>query len=240
MKNKVLCVIPARYGSTRLPGKPLLEINGLPLVMWAYNRAVESGAFARVCVATDDQRIAGTVVQFGGEAVMTSALHQRGTDRVSEAAGKTDCTHIVNLQGDEPDVPLEIIRDFVSDLSRIDDLSLLTLVSNATIKEVESPHVVKAVLGSAGDALYFSRAVIPFDRGTGDRAFYKHHGIYGFTREGLFRFCSLPPGALEQRESLEQLRALEQGMKVKCLVRDFTSRGIDTPEDLEQFRLQHQ
>ncbi|MFW5784908.1 MAG: 3-deoxy-manno-octulosonate cytidylyltransferase [Chitinispirillaceae bacterium] len=194
MKSKVLCVIPARYGFTRLPDKPLLEIKALPLVMWAYNRAVESGVFNRVCVATDDQRIASTVERFGGETVMTSASHQRGTDRVCEAAGKTDCTHIVNLQGDKPDVPLGILRDFVSALTRIDDLSLLTLVSNVTIKEVGSPHAVKAVLGAFGDALYFSRAVIPFDRDRGGRTFYKHHGIYGFTREELLRFCGLPPG----------------------------------------------
>ncbi|MFP4162912.1 MAG: 3-deoxy-manno-octulosonate cytidylyltransferase [Chitinispirillaceae bacterium] len=241
MKSKVLCVIPARYGSTRLPGKPLLEIKGIPLVMWAYNRALESAVFDRVCVATDDSRIAETVERFGGKAVMTSPAHKRGTDRVNEAAADSvDCTHIVNLQGDEPDVPVEIIRDFVSDLERIDHSSLLTLVSNATIREVESPHVVKAVLGFGGDALYFSRALIPFDRGAHQGAFYKHHGIYGFTREGLRYFCSLSPGSLELRESLEQLRALEYGMKIKCLVRDFTSEGIDTPEDFAQFRKLHE
>ncbi len=240
MARRVLCVIPARYGSTRLPAKPLLEINGIPLVMWSYNRAVESGVFSDVCIATDDRRIMETVERFGGKAMMTSPSHKSGTDRVNEVANAIECTHVVNLQGDEPDVPLEIIRNFAAGLDQIDDYGLLTIVSHAKIDEVGSPHVVKAVVGSSGDALYFSRSIIPFDRDAAcEQLFYKHHGIYGFTRQSLSRFCSLPQGTLEKRESLEQLRALEHGMRIRCLVEDFVSSGIDTAEDLERFRAHH-
>ncbi|MDR0306636.1 MAG: 3-deoxy-manno-octulosonate cytidylyltransferase [Chitinispirillales bacterium] len=236
MQKKVLCVIPARYGSTRLPAKPLLEIRGLPLVMWAYNRAVESGVFSNVCVATDDQRIIDAVERFGGVSLMTSKDHERGSDRVCETASRFDCSYVVNLQGDEPDVPVNIIKDFVSSLDIINDNSLLTVVSRCNFEEAQNPHVVKAVLDNNGRALYFSRSLIPFDRDNGDgKYYYKHLGIYGFTKGGLSKFCSFAQGILEKRESLEQLRALERGMTIHTLIRDFISVGIDTPEDFERF-----
>lgn len=236
MDNKILCVIPARYASSRLPGKPLCEINGLPLVMWAFNRAVESGAFDRVVVATDDSRIEETVLRFHGEAVMTSPDHPRGTDRVYEVIRKIDCTHVVNLQGDEPDLPCDVLQNFTHELKQIDDNSLLTIASHATIVERDNLNVVKVVLNNAGEALYFSRSPIPCDFRIQSGSYLKHKGIYGFSRKSLERFCLFPQGALEQRESLEQLRALENGMKIKCLIRDFNSTGIDTPQDLENFR----
>ncbi|MBN1603205.1 MAG: 3-deoxy-manno-octulosonate cytidylyltransferase [Chitinispirillaceae bacterium] len=233
--NKVLCVIPARYASSRLPGKPLALISGKPLVMWAYERALASGAFDKVCVATDDQRILDTVQNCGGEVVMTSSKHSRGTDRVFEVTEKVKCTHVVNLQGDEPVLPVDVVKDFTRALTQINGNSLLTIVSHATISDIDRPDVVKVVLNRMDEALYFSRSPIPFER-EGKGVFYKHKGIYGFSVDALRRFCSFAEGDLEKRESLEQLRALENGMSIKCLIRNFDSIGIDTPEDLEAFR----
>jgi 3-deoxy-manno-octulosonate cytidylyltransferase (CMP-KDO synthetase) len=170
-----------------------------------------------------------------GEAIMTSSTHSRGTDRVYEVIQKVSCTHVVNLQGDEPVLPLDVIKDFTSELKKIDRNSLLTIVSHATINDIDRPDVVKVVLNRMSEALYFSRSLIPFER-DGKGLFYKHKGIYGFPVDALKKFCSFPDGDLEKRESLEQLRALENGMRIKCLIRDFDSIGIDTPADLEAFR----
>jgi 3-deoxy-manno-octulosonate cytidylyltransferase (CMP-KDO synthetase) len=233
----VLCVIPARFASTRLPGKPLCEIKGLPLVMWAYNNAVAAHVFDTVCVATDDSRIHDTVVRHGGVCCMTSGRHASGTDRVAEAAAKFGSRYIVNLQGDEPDTPPDLLAAFASNLEKLDDNSLLTCVSNATIKDKENPNVVKAVCAANGNALYFSRAPIPYDRDDrGQQGILVHWGIYGFTQRSLGRFCSFPPGVLETREKLEQLRALENGMRILCMVTHHAISGIDTPEDLAAFR----
>ena len=237
--RSILCVIPARYGSTRLPGKPLAEINGLPLVMWAYNSAGDSGVFDKVIVATDDARISDAVTKHGGRAVMTSPDHARGTDRIYEVARNEKCGFVVNLQGDEPQVPNDVLRRFADCLKKeCDDNTLLTMASHATISETGNPNAVKVVLNAAGDALYFSRSPIPYDTGKNGAggAFLKHKGMYGFTKGGLRRYCSFPEGELERRESLEQLRALEHGMKIRCIVIDFESSGIDTPEDLAAFR----
>mgnify|MGYP000851221180 CR=1 FL=1 len=236
MDEKVICVIPARYGSTRLPGKPLCKINGLPLVMWVYECACRAEVFDSVIVATDDTRIVEAVKSYGGEVVLTSSEHSRGTDRVYEVIKKVGGSWVVNLQGDEPLIPADVLKDFVSELKKIDDNSLLTIASHATIEERDNPHVVKVVMNRFAEALYFSRSPLPYDV-KGNAEFLKHKGIYGFTVGGLARFCALPMGELEKRESLEQLRALEYGMKIRCLVHDFESIGIDTPEDLENFKL---
>ena len=233
--DRVLCVIPARMGSTRLPGKPLELIAGIPLIVWVYRNAAASAAFDEICVATDDERIAHTVEGEGGRAVMTSATHASGTDRVFEAASRFTCTHIVNIQGDEPRIPHGLLQSFRAELVKLDDNSLLTIVSHATIEEKSDPDTVKAVLGNEQQALYFSRASIPYVR-EGTTPCYKHCGIYGYTTESLRRFCGFPQGTLEQAERLEQLRALENGMRIRCLVHDFESVGIDTPRDLERFR----
>jgi 3-deoxy-manno-octulosonate cytidylyltransferase (CMP-KDO synthetase) len=235
--KKVLCVIPARYGSTRLPGKPLLEINGRPLVMWVYTSAERARCFDKIVVATDDRRIGDAVERHGGLAAMTSPNHKSGTDRVFEIARKEKYGFIVNLQGDEPEIPTGLLRRFAAALFQLDNNSLLTTVSHATIRHVENPTMVKAVLDAEGNALYFSRSVIPYDRRErGSKQFLRHTGIYGFTREGLRRYCAFPEGVLERREGLEQLRALEFGMTIRCLVYDFESFGIDTPHDLAAFR----
>jgi 3-deoxy-manno-octulosonate cytidylyltransferase (CMP-KDO synthetase) len=234
--SSVLCVIPARYASTRLPGKPLAEIQGLPLVMWAYNSAANAGVFDKVVIATDDTRILDSVEKHGGCAMMTSPTHARGTDRIYEVAQKESCGFVVNLQGDEPQMPAEVIRLFVGELKKCDDNTLLTIASHATISEKGNPNAVKVVLNAAGEALYFSRLPIPYDVGNSVGVHFRHKGIYGFTQGGLRRYCAFPEGELERRESLEQLRALEHGMKIRCIVRDFESAGIDTPEDLAAFR----
>lgn len=233
---RVCCVIPARYASTRLPGKPLAEVEGIPLVMWVYRSAVSSEAFSDVCVATDHRGIARAVRRHGGTAVLTSGTHRSGTERVHEAVAEKSCDYVVNLQGDEPEIPPGLLRDFVAALADIDDNCLLTCVSNATIEEWKDPHVVKAVLNARSEALYFSRAPLPYGHGEKGGSVYKHAGIYGFTAEGIRRYCALPGGTLAEREDLEQLRALEHGMKIKCLLCSYSSRGIDTPGDLEAFR----
>ncbi len=236
MNEKILCVIPARYESTRLPGKPLITFKGLPLVLWVYNGAVESGVFDSVCIATDDERILETATRFGACAVMTSASHHSGTDRVREASAAMPHKYIVNIQGDEPLVPAQMLRTMAGRMGSIDDNSLLTCVSNATIEDGRNPNVVKVVCNGAGEALYFSRSMIPYDRdGSGVRPL-KHRGVYGFTKEGLSRFCSLPQGRLEQAEKLEQLRALENGMSIKCFLYDYSGIGIDTKEDVDAFK----
>jgi 3-deoxy-manno-octulosonate cytidylyltransferase (CMP-KDO synthetase) len=236
-KNKILCVIPARYGSTRLKAKPLIPIQGKPLVMWAYESAVRAGVFDTVCVATDHKEIFNTVQKQNGLAVMTSPLHERGTDRVFEAARQFKHNYIVNLQGDEPNIPASVLKDFCKALTaQIDDNSLLTCVSNATIEDIGNPNTVKVVLNRRGEALYFSRSPIPYDCTRKRTMFYRHAGIYGFTKGSLKRFCSFAPSELEQCEKLEQLRALENGMTIRCLLRDYQAVGIDTAVDLDKFR----
>ena len=233
----ILCVIPARYGSTRFPGKPLAEIDGIPLIVWVYRNTVAADAFDEVCVATDDERITEAVQRAGGKAVMTSSVHKSGTDRVNEVAGRISCTHVVNVQGDEPQIPAELLRKFSTALKQINDNSLLTVVSHATIEEISDANTVKAVLSRNNRALYFSRASIPYER-NGTVPCFKHIGIYGFTVAGLHRFCSFSEGTLERVEQLEQLRALENDMTINCIVHDFFSIGIDTTEALERFRRQ--
>jgi 3-deoxy-D-manno-octulosonate cytidylyltransferase len=236
LKKGVLCVIPARYGSSRLPGKPLILFKNLPLVMWGYNRAKKSGAFAMVCVATDDRRIHATVLAHGGVSILTSPRHASGTDRVNEVAQKLGYPFIVNLQGDEPVIPLSLLKKFCVQLQTLDDNSLLTCVSYTTIKDKDNPNVVKAVLNKRHEALYFSRAPIPADRDGTGKSIYAHWGLYGFTAGSLERFCSFPLGELENREKLEQLRALENSMRIVCLVTKERCCGIDTPADADAFR----
>ncbi|MDD5674745.1 MAG: 3-deoxy-manno-octulosonate cytidylyltransferase [Chitinivibrionales bacterium] len=237
MNPNILCVIPARFSSQRLPGKPLKLIKGLPLVMWVYNRVREANVFTDVIVATDDQRIYDAAVLNGGKAALTAASHESGTDRVNEVVREFAMSHVVNVQGDEPLVPVQLLKMFAAELKNIDDNSLLTCVAHATIEESASPHVVKAVLRANGEALYFSRAAIPCDyRATTEGARLKHIGIYGFSKAGIARFCALPKGTLEAREKLEQLRALEHGMVIRCLKTEYDGLSIDTASDLAEFR----
>jgi 3-deoxy-manno-octulosonate cytidylyltransferase (CMP-KDO synthetase) len=235
---KPIAVIPSRYASVRLPGKPLARIGGKPMIEHVHDRCRESGAFSRVVVATDDARVADAVRAFGGEVMMTSPQCQSGTDRVAEVArALSRAAVIVNVQGDEPFIAPEALAQLAV---LFDDsaVEMATLVRPLEPHERDNPNVVKAVLASNGDALYFSRADIPFDRDAqlarspAAVARYAHLGVYGYRRETLLTIASLPPSPLELSERLEQLRALEAGIRIRCGRTPHASLGVDTPEDL--------
>lgn len=236
---KQVIIIPARYGSTRFPGKPLVQLFGKPLIQHVYERAQESG-LKDIYVATDDKRIFDVVVNFGGKAIMTGE-HPSGTDRVWEAAnilGLDEGTLIINLQGDQPLFPAEYFSSLIKPLLLYADLSMATLaVPLQSKRDLENPHKVKVVLDKRGRALYFSRSPIPFFRPPGKEPTYlKHLGVYAYRKEFLDIFVRLPQGELEQAEKLEQLRALEHGysIAVSLVPRDIPE--VDTPEDLEIVR----
>jgi 3-deoxy-manno-octulosonate cytidylyltransferase (CMP-KDO synthetase) len=245
----IVAIIPARFGSTRLPGKPLSEIHGKPMVQHIYERIRHARSVGRVLVATDDERIAAVVRGFGGEAVMTSATHATGTDRLAEAARTIDAAIVVNVQGDEPMLDPVVVDAAVRPL--VDDPTLEMSTASVpllTIEEMLSPTVVKVVTNARGDALYFSRSPIPFVRDAGDvraaaaeavrRGLARRHlGLYAYRREALLRFAALPPAPLEQAEALEQLRALHHGMRIRVVaVPGEAGVAVDTPQDLERAR----
>ena len=237
---RTLVLIPARMAATRLPGKPLLDIAGLPMIVHVLRRA-EAAGIGRVAVATDTPDIAVAVMAHGGEAVMTRADHPSGSDRIFEALGKLDpdgkAEIIVNLQGDFPTIHPDNIRSVLAPLAdpAVDIATLAAQIH--TEEESTNPNVVKAVGSpvSAGRlrALYFTRATAPW----GDGPRYHHIGLYAYRRAALQRFVSLPPSPLEQQEKLEQLRALEAGMRIDIGIVDTVPRGVDTPADLETARL---
>jgi len=238
---KVVGIIPARYESKRLPGKPLALIHDRPMIQYVYERASQASTLERLVVATDDPRIQQAVEQFGGEALMTSPDHMSGTDRVAEVARQLalpDDTIVVNIQGDEPLLQPEIIDSLVQILHEKHDISVATLAHPATkSEEFLDPSTVKVVLDSLGRALYFSRAPIPALRdGSSGPSYYKHLGFYGYRNGFLQEFTQLPQGALEKRERLEQLRALEHGFRILVGITPFDSLSVDTPEDLARVR----
>ncbi len=234
MKNVV--VIPARYGSTRLPGKLLLDLSGKPIIQWVYERACESALKDEVLIATDDDRIRRRCAAFGAAAVMTPADCPSGTDRVYQAIKETDAEAIVNLQGDEPEMRGDMIDALIRTVQQ-EKVGMATLCSViGDRKEYEDPNVVKCVLDKNNSALYFSRAPLPFLRAGASLPLYKHIGIYGFSRSFLETFVSLPKGRLEEAESLEQLRVLEAGYRIKVIVVEYEGTGIDTAADLERAR----
>jgi 3-deoxy-manno-octulosonate cytidylyltransferase (CMP-KDO synthetase) len=240
---KRVVVIPARYASTRLPGKPLAEIAGKPLIQWVYERASTSTLKDEVLIATDDARIEDTALCFGASVVVTRPDCASGTDRVYEAIKGSDADIIVNVQGDEPLIRGDMIdRLFAAFEKETLDMATLCVPINDK-SELENPHIVKVVIDQKGFALYFSRSPIPFVQKPTTAAMYnypggyRHIGIYGFSRAFLERFVSLPKGKLEETESLEQLRALEAGYKIKVLIVDYDGISVDTPEDLERARL---
>lgn len=238
MSGKTAIIIPARYGSSRLKGKPLIQVNGKPIIQWVFEKAVKASLADRIIIATDNEEIMQTCLMFGAEAEMTSDTHNCGSDRIQEVVDRhPEFSYIVNLQGDEPLITPEsidaIIR-IVRDDENADISTLIRVLSDK--KDIENPNLVKCVVDNNGYALYFSRSKIPFERNEGHATFYGHLGIYGYKREALKKMTSLPQGSLELSESLEQLRALQNGMKIKTSVVDFTPVGIDTAEDLEKFR----
>lgn len=236
--SKTAIIIPARYGSSRLEGKPLIEVNGKPIIQWVYEKAQQAKLADMIIVATDDERIFNAVKAFGGDVEMTSASHKCGSDRIREVAERhPEISYIVNLQGDEPLIKPESIDAVARNVQEDDNADISTLIRVLTDEEeINNPNLVKCVIDNNGYALYFSRSKIPYERNSGIATFYGHLGIYGYKREALMKMTSLPQTPLERIESLEQLRALENGMKIKTSVVDFVPVGIDTKEDLEKFK----
>ena len=231
---KVLCVIPARYASTRLPGKPLSMIVGKPMIQHVYERACQAQLPNEVVVATDNELVEKAVLDFGGKAVMTSPDHPSGTDRLAEVALMyPDVDVIVNVQGDEPMIPPEVIDRLAEAFNGDADLNMATMKVVMDEEDYENPAAVKVVTDQQGYALYFSRSLMPYPRNKpeGFKVF-KHVGIYAYRRNFLLKYAALAPTPLEKAESLEQLRALENGYKIKVLESDFQGIGVDTPEDL--------
>jgi 3-deoxy-manno-octulosonate cytidylyltransferase (CMP-KDO synthetase) len=237
--STVIGIIPARYSSTRLPGKPLADIGGKPMIQRVYERSLMAKIFQRVLVATDDERIVAAVRAFGGEAVMTSVDHPSGSDRIAEAASGIDADIIVNIQGDEPFVSPTMMEEVVAPLLADPDLPMCTLMHEIPESSYGDPNVVKVVVNLKGEALYFSRSLIPYPRRKeGHRAF-EHVGIYAYRRDFLFAYTKMAPTPLERLESLEQLRVLENGYRLKVVLTnapDYIPLSIDTIEDLEKAR----
>jgi 3-deoxy-manno-octulosonate cytidylyltransferase (CMP-KDO synthetase) len=231
----VAVVIPARYASTRLPGKPLALIGGRPMIYYVWKKATESRLASRVVVATDDERIAAAVRTFGGAVAMTRPDHPSGTDRVAEVMRTEHADLVVNLQGDEPIFDAAAVDELVRLMASDPAIQMGTLAHPIRdTDEREDLNVVKVVLDQAGYALYFSRAPIPFRRQAGFAATLRHPGIYVFRAAFLQRFASLAPTPLEQTETLEQLRALEHGVRIRVVIAAHGSLGVDTPADLKR------
>lgn len=231
----VTVIIPARWASTRFPGKPLALLHGKPLIQHVWERAQRAQRVGRVIVATDDMRIAEAAFGFGAEIALTSPKHPTGTDRLAEVAGRLRATPIIlNVQGDEPDIAPSTIDRLAAALQDNPRLGMVTAANPLTDPaEVGNPNVVKVVLDREGRALYFSRSVIPHDRdGRGGITYLRHQGIYGYRRKVLLDFVSWKPTPLEQAEKLEQLRALEHGVAIGVIVVRRGSVGVDAPEDL--------
>ncbi len=238
----VVAVIPARYEATRLPGKPLADIAGRPMVEHVYRRAASARGVNAVVVATDDERIAAAVRSFGGIAAMTGAAHRTGTDRIAEVAASLSCEIVLNVQGDEPLIEPEMIEAVIAPLVADPMLEMSTVcVAIADRSDYTNPNVVKVVRDRTGRALYFSRSSIPHFRIPNPESripVYKHIGLYGYHRTFLLKFATLPQTPLERAESLEQLRALEHGYRIHAVETQYDSIGVDTPEDLERVRRQ--
>ena len=239
----IIGIIPARFASTRFPGKALTPIHGKPMIEWVYKQALKANSLNKVYIATDDARIVKAVEKFGGKVLLTSTKHRSGTERCNEAAEKLqkqgiEMDVVINIQGDEPLINPQQIDILVS-LFSVNKTQIATLIKKITRKEeLFDPNVVKAIVGPDGKAIYFSRQSIPFLRDTekeqwiGAHSFYKHIGIYGYTTKVLSEIVMLKESSLEKAESLEQLRWLENGFDIFAKETEFESFGIDTPEDL--------
>lgn len=235
MPAKAAVVIPARHGSTRFPGKPLFLIAGKPLIQHVWERCRRAKGIAEVIVATDDLRIAEAAFAFGAEVSMTSPKHRSGTDRCAEVAKRLKgFTHIINVQGDEPLIDPALISRLAKTLAGDKSITMITAANVfGSGEDIANPNAVKVVLDRASNALYFSRSPIPFVREDGAKSeFLRHQGIYGYATKFLLEFVKWKPGALEQCEQLEQLRALENGAKIRVLISKHASIGVDAPEDV--------
>jgi 3-deoxy-manno-octulosonate cytidylyltransferase (CMP-KDO synthetase) len=235
----IVAVIPARYASTRLPGKALADLEGRPMIEHVYRRVAASKILSDVIVATDDLRIATRVTEFGGKVRLTKSTHETGTDRLAEVAASLDCDVVVNIQGDEPLVDPRAIDELVAPFIADRSLQMTTLYRRIhDVVELNNPNIVKVVVDRGGFALYFSRAPIPHlrDARGGWPPLYRHIGLYAYRRSALLVLASLEPTPLERAEALEQLRALEHGIRIKAVETRHESFEVNTPADLEQVR----
>ncbi len=240
MSGRIIGIIPSRYASSRFPGKALADICGKPMVQHVVERASRSRLLDEVLVATDDQRILETVRGFGGKACLTSPEHPSGTDRIAEVVQGLPCDLVVNIQGDEPLLDPAVIDSAVEPLVANPSIAMGTLACPLGVDEAADPSNVKVVVDREGYALYFSRARIPYVRDGFppdlDRPYLLHVGLYVYRRDTLLRLAALPPTVLEERERLEQLRALEHGIRIRVVLTEHRSIGVDTPEDLARVR----
>ena len=238
--SKIVGIIPARWASTRFPGKPLHELAGKPLVRHVWERCQEAACLDRTIIATDDMRIAEAAFDFGAEVALTGEHHQSGTDRIAEVSASLGdkISHVINIQGDEPAISPALIDRLATALREHKNLRMITAASVLSEPaELHNPNCVKVVLAKNGDALYFSRSAIPHPSpgsGAGVPTFYRHQGIYGYSRRFLARFVRWKPSPYELAERLEQLRALEHGVRIRVLITEHPSHGVDSPEDVPQ------
>lgn len=231
---KFLGIIPARYSSTRLEAKPLKKIHGHTMIEWVYKRAKKSELHDLV-VATDDKRIYDEVISFGGKAIMTSETHPNGTSRIAEVCEKmNDYDVIINIQGDEPLIEADMINSLINTFKENKDLVMATLKHKLNSKEeIENPNSVKVICDKNNYAIYFSRSVIPYPRKNENISYYKHIGIYAYKRDFVIEYSKMPSSPLEEVESLEQLRVLENGYKIKVLETSHSLIGVDTEQNLQ-------
>ena len=235
--SKTSIIIPARYGSKRLQGKPLLKVCNKPIIQWVWEKAVQVKSADIVIIATDNKEIYDCAKSFGANVEMTSEHHKCGSDRIVEVAEKyPELSYIINLQGDEPMINTSCVEEVIKLLKEDNNADISTLVSEIKNEDVDDPNMVKCVKDINGYAMYFSRSKIPYERNMGIAKFYKHIGIYGYKREALFKMTKFPQPEIEQAESLEQLRALYNGMKIKTSVVEYNAIGIDTIEDFNAFK----
>lgn len=237
---KVIAVIPARYNSTRFPGKMMEILGNRTIITTTYQNVVETGLFDEVFVATDSEIIFDEISKNGGKAVMTGE-HETGSDRIAEAVRNIDCDIVINVQGDEPFLKKEPLKQLIDVFAKDEkkEISLASLkIQLKESEEIQNPNNVKVITDNNGFALYFSRSVIPFHRELAYNVrYYKHIGVYAFRKEALLKFSSLEMTPMEISEKLEQLRYLENGMKIRMIETDFVGIGIDTPEDLEKAKM---
>ncbi|HSV75130.1 MAG TPA: 3-deoxy-manno-octulosonate cytidylyltransferase [Chthonomonadales bacterium] len=236
--DRAVGIIPARLAATRLPDKPLLLIGGKTMIERVWERARRARSLAEVAVATPDEAIARVVERFGGRAIMTAHAHRSGTDRVAEAAGSMEADIVVNIQGDEPLLEAETIDRAVEPLIEDPSIAMSSLMCPCPPEEIDRPSTVKVVADLAGNALYFSRSTIPFLRDPlGGARVRQHIGLYAYRRERLLELSALAPTPLERTEGLEQMRALEHGLRIRMVEVASAPLSVDTPEDLERARL---
>ena len=238
-KNKIIAVIPARYQASRFPAKLMQMLGDKTVIITTYQNVIETGLFDEVFVATDSEIIFDEIIKNGGKAVMTGQ-HETGSDRIAEAVKDIDCDIVVNVQGDEPFLKTEPLRQLIEvfDNDGNEEVSLASLKIKLTEQEdIESPNNVKVITDKEGFALYFSRSVIPYPRNKEGVEYFKHIGVYAFRKNALLKFAQLEMKPLEIAEKIECLRYLEYGMKIKMIETDFVGVGIDVPEDLEKARL---